>query len=352
MTQVDTSAPVMVTGATGYVAGWLVKMLLEAGATVHAAVRKPDDPKKVGHLQAMADASPGEIRFFKADLLSEGAYHEAAQGCAVIFHTASPFVTAVSDPQKELVDPAVLGTKNVLDEANKVESVRRVVLTSSSAAIFGDNTDCAKAPGGVLTEEVWNTSSSLSHGPYLYSKTLAEKKAWEMVEAQDRWDLVVINPTLVIGPSTNPKPTSESFSIVKKLGDGHMFPAAPRYGMGVVDVREVAQAHVEAAFRPEAEGRHILSGHDTDLLEMGLALREKFADTHWLPHFAAPKAAIWLVGPLLDAALTRDTVTRNVNVPFRCDNSKSQRALGITYRPMKESLEEMFQQMVDTGAFS
>ena len=86
----DTSSPVMVTGATGYIAGWIVKGLLEQGLTVHAPVRSPEDPKKVGYLQEIADNSDGEIKFFKADLLEDGSYDEAMQGCSIVFHTASP----------------------------------------------------------------------------------------------------------------------------------------------------------------------------------------------------------------------------------------------------------------------
>ena len=146
MTEIDISNPVMVTGATGFVAGWVVKRLLEAGCTVHAAVRDPDNLEKVRHLTDVAEASPGEIRFFKADLLQNGSYDEPMKGCAVVFHTASPFTVDVKDPQKELIDPAVNGTKNVLEAVNRVESVTRVVLTSSCAAIYGDNADVARAP--------------------------------------------------------------------------------------------------------------------------------------------------------------------------------------------------------------
>ena len=159
----NTSAPVMVTGATGYVAGWLVKRLLEEGFTVHAAVRDPDRTEKLKYLNELAESAPGEIRYFKADLLDEGSYAEAMQGCEVVFHTASPFSLNTDDPQKELIEPAQLGTRNVLEQANKTESVKRVVVTSSCAAIYGDNADLEDIEGDAFTEEVWNTSSSLEH---------------------------------------------------------------------------------------------------------------------------------------------------------------------------------------------
>ena len=120
-----------------------------------------------------------------------------------------------------MIDPAVNGTKNVLTTANQVDSVKRVVVTSSCAAIYTDAIDCQLAPDGILTEEIWNTTASLDYQPYSYSKTLAEKAAWQMVEKQSRWDLVAVNPCFVMGPALNPKvATSESIHILKQLGWG------------------------------------------------------------------------------------------------------------------------------------
>ena len=174
---IDTSRPALVTGDTGYVAGWLIKALLEAGVTVHACVRNPDNTAKQQHLINVAAAAPGEIKFFKADLLDEGSFDAAMAGCGVVFHTDSPFTAAVKDPQRDLVDPAVKGTRNVLSAVNRTETVSRVVVTSSCKAIYGDNADVAKAPGGRLDESVWNTSSTLAHNAYSFSKTEAEKAA-------------------------------------------------------------------------------------------------------------------------------------------------------------------------------
>ncbi|MDX1292309.1 MAG: NAD-dependent epimerase/dehydratase family protein, partial [Hyphomonas sp.] len=151
MPNIDTNTPVLVTGATGYVAGWLIRQLLEAGVTVHAAVRDPDNAEKRAHLDAMAASLPGDIRFFKADLLDDGSFDAATQGVGTVFHTASPFIVQYDDPQKDLVDPAVNGTENVLRSASRVDSVKRVVLTSSCAAIFSNINDVLTAPGGMLT---------------------------------------------------------------------------------------------------------------------------------------------------------------------------------------------------------
>ena len=342
--------PVLVTGATGFVAGWIVKDLLDLGHTVHAAVRDPSNTQKIAHLEQLAEGSPGSIEFFAADLLQPGSYAEAMQGCSVVFHTASPFTTRVKDPQSELIDPAVNGTRNVLETVNQTDSVERVVLTSSCAAIYTDAKDCASAPGGRLTEDIWNTTASLDYQPYSYSKVLAEREAWRIADEQGRWDLVVINPSLVIGPALNAAPTAESFSIIKMLADGTTRFGAPRLGMGVVDVRDVAAAHIEAARRPQAHGRHITSGHNTDLLALGKALQNRYGKDYPLPTRPMPKTLLWLVGPYI-AGMPRRFIADNVDVEFNADNTKSREELGMSYRPLSESMNDMFAQMIEAGTF-
>jgi len=351
MTKIDPKAPIMVTGATGYVAGWLVEKLLDEGHAVHAPVRDPDNEEKLKYLNALASEAPGTIRYYRADLLEQGSYAEAMKGCELVFHTASPFTTDVDDPVKELIEPAKLGTRNVLEQANETLSVKRVVVTSSCAAIYGDNADLEDTPDGVFTEEIWNTSSSVDHQPYSYSKTLAEREAWEIAGGQDRWDLITVNPSLVLGPGINPESTSESFNIMKQYGDGTLKMGAPRMGFGVVDVRDLGEAHYRAGFTPEAEGRYIVSGHNTDLFDLAKPLREEFGDRYPFPKRAMPKWLIWLAGPMINEAMTRKFVSRNVGLPWKADNSKGKRDLGLSYRPLEETVVDFFQQMVENGVF-
>lgn len=349
----DTSAPVLVTGATGYIAGWLVRRLLETGFTVHAAVRDPDREDKVSHLKAMERELPGQIRFFQSDLLVDGSYTEAMAGCRVVFHTASPMVIAVEDPQRDLLDPAVKGTRNVLESASATESVERVVVTSSMAAMVGDLADIAALPGGVITEESWNMSSSPRHLPYSHSKALAERAAWEVAETQSRWRLVTVNPGMVLGPAASQRaPECFSFSVMKQFGDGTLKAGAPAYEIGIVDVRDVAEAHLRAGFTAQAAGRHIVFAESRSLLEIGHTLRAKFGSDWPFPRHELPKWLVWLVGPLLDKAATRSVVSRNIKYPCRGDNSKSRRALGMTYRPLEPGITDMFQQLIDTGSLT
>jgi nucleoside-diphosphate-sugar epimerase len=346
----DKSKPVLVTGATGFLAGWVVKRLLEEGFTVHAAVRDPSNKKKIAHLEKLADELPGTVKFFAADLLNEGSYSDAMKGCSIVFHTASPFTSRYDDPQRDLIDPAVKGTKNVLTTVNTTKSVGRVVLTSSCAAIFTDNTDVAEAPGGILTEDIWNRTAALDYQPYSYSKTLAERLAWEMADAQDRWKLVTINPALILGPSISGDSTSESHNIIRQFGDGSMKTGVPPMEIGMVDVRDVAEAHIRAAFVPEAEGRNIVFAEVHSFLDTSNMLREKYGMKFPLPRKELPKWLLWLIGPMVNKALTRKMVSRGMNVRWRADNSKSKKVLGIQYGPVSRAVTEMFQQMIDTGA--
>lgn len=347
---IDKSKPVMVTGANGYVASWLVKKLLEDGITVHAAVRDPKNDTKIGHLKEAAAQTKGEIKFFASDLLKPNSYKEAMEGCELVFHTASPFTNNYKDAQKELIDPAVLGTENVLVTANEVASVKRIVVTSSCAAIYTDAIDSVNAPGGQLTEEVWNTTASLTYQPYSYSKTLAEKKAWEIEKSQNRWDLVTINPCLVLGPPLNPQnTTSESVNILKMLGGGDMKMGAPKMGVGIVDVRDVADAHYKAGFVPEAKGRYITAAHNTNFLEMGTVLLPKYGDKFPLPKKALPKWLLMLIGPMANKLFTRKFIRNNVNIPWLADNSKIKADLKMNFRPMLETMEDSFQNLIDEG---
>ena len=341
MSKIDLSKPILVTGANGYVASWLVKKLLDEGFTVHAAVRNPDNKEKIAHLEEAANTAKGSIKFFVTDLLVAGSYKEAMEDCSLVYHTASPFTVEVKDPQKELIDPAVNGTANVLNTAKETSSVQRVVVTSSCAAIYTDAVDTINAPGGRLTEEVWNTTASIDYQPYSLSKTLAEKKAWEIADTQSQWDLIVINPCLVLGPALNPKnTTSESKNILKMLGDGQMKMGAPRMGTGVVDVRDVAMAHYKAGTTQNASGRYITAAHETSFLDMGMELLHKYGEAYPLPKKAIPKWLLLIVGPLTNKAFTHKFIRNNVDVPWRVDNSKITREFEIEFRPLRETMED------------
>lgn len=348
MTNIDTSRPVLVTGASGYIASWIVKYLLEKGYTVHGTVRDKEKRYKVAHLMEIADNAPGALQLFEADLLHPGSFQKAMEGCELVLHTASPFfIQGVKDPKKELVEPALQGTRNVLETANQTPTVKRVVLTSSVAAIYGDAIELEDKASGKFTEEDWNASSDLRNQPYNYSKTLAEKEAWAMVEEQDRWDLVVLNPAFVLGPTLSERTDSTSTEFVLNLINGQFATGAPDLYFGVVDVRDVAQAHIKAGFRPEVEGRHILSSRELSVVEMARILREQYDGKYKIPKGKLPALLLYLFGPF--QGFGWGYINRNVGYPVRFDNSRSKEQLDMEYRPVRETLIDQVAQFEEKG---
>jgi nucleoside-diphosphate-sugar epimerase len=150
-----------------------------------------------------------------------------------------------------------------------------------------------------------------------------------------------------MGPALNAGNHSESMNILKMYGDGQMKMGAPKVGMGIVDVRDVAEAHFKAGFTPEAKGRYITAAHNTDMLEMGTVLIPKYGDKYPLPKKALPKWLLMLIGPLTSKLFTRRFVKNNVNIPWNADNSKIKKELGMTFRPLQETMEDSFQVLID-----
>tara|TARA_B100001109_G_scaffold231052_1_gene207974 strand:- start:286 stop:1059 length:774 start_codon:yes stop_codon:yes gene_type:complete len=249
------------------------------------------------------------------------------------------------DPQKEIINPALEGTKNVLKSVNETNSVKRVVLTSSVAAIYGDGIDSKNVPNGIFDETMWNTSSTPTMGEYSYSKTVAEKEAWKICEAQNRWDLISINPSFVLGPALNTKADFESKKFALQLGNGDLKSGAPDITLGMVDVRDVADAHVKACFNESIKGRFILSSESLSLLDAGLFIKEKFGDKYPVPTRNAPKFIIWLMAPFI--GIKRSFVSRNIGYKVDFDNTKSINELKIKYRPISQAVTDFFQQFID-----
>ena len=344
--KIDKSCPVLITGATGYLAGWVVKYFLEDGFKVHAAIRDVDNKEKRKHLDRIAKNCNGEIEYFESDLLKNGSYKVAMEGCQIVVHTASPFLLDTKDAKVELIDPALNGTMNVLNSVNEIESVQKVILTSSVAAIYGDAVDSQNIPDHTFDETMWNTTSSETNNEYSYSKTLAEKKAWTMYEGQSRWNLITINPSLVIGPSLNPSANFQSKKIMLQMGNGDLRFGAPDLRIGMVDVRDVGKAHLNAALNIKSNGRYILSSESVSFLELGKILSDSFGNVYPFPKREAPKFLFWLLAPFF--GVKRNFVSNNAGYAVYFNNSKSISELNINYRPVKVSAIDFFQQLIET----
>ena len=345
MKTIDQSKPILVTGGTGYLASWIIKQLLDEGKEVRTTVRNLSQKDKSAHLTGLAVKSKGTLTFFEADLLKKGSFTEAMAGCELVIHTASPFkISGLKNAQKELVEPALEGTRNVLESVNSTESVKRVVLTSSIVAIYGDAVDIQKTANGIFTEEDWNFSSSVDHQPYPYSKTLAEKLAWEMAGKQNRWDLLTINPGFIMGPSLSKRTDSTSIDIMIQLATGKFKTGVPSGEMGFIDVRDVAKAHILAGFSPTASGRHICVSHQKTFLDMANVIKASYPK-YPLPTGFVPKWLFWLIAPLV--GFTRKYVKLNVGIDLKFDNSYIRKDLGIEFIPFEKTITDHFEQILN-----
>ena len=235
------SQTVLVTGGSGYIAGFLIRQLLDAGWTVHTTVRSLS---RVAELRPLLGGTPETLRFFAADLTSDAGWDEAAAGCSHVAHVASPFPLHVPKDPEELVGPARDGALRALRAARKA-GVTRFVLTSSFAAVGYGHPANRYVAGQVFTEADWTVLENPAVPPYMRSKTVAERAARDWIAAEgEGMEFVSVNPVAVLGPVTNGD-LSTSIELVKQLLEGGI-PALPNVGFGIVDVRDVADLHVRA----------------------------------------------------------------------------------------------------------
>jgi nucleoside-diphosphate-sugar epimerase len=337
------SETALVTGGSGFVASHLIQQLLADGAGVNTTVRSLANIRKMQPLLELKRRYPERLRVFEADLLKEGSFAAPMQGCTLVYHVASPFMLPekIKDGRRQMLEPALRGTQNVLASVNATDSVRRVVFTSTVGAIFGDYIDVMSMPGRILREAHFNSTSSLTHNPYHYSKVMAEKEAWNIAERQDRWSLVSINPGLILGPSLTPASESGSLFLLDEMLRGMFFYGMPDMGVTTVDVRDVALAHIRAAHTPGAKGRYILA--DTRMvsfLEMAKMLSDVHRRPYLLPKRQIPGWLIKMVGPMF--GLSQEYMRNHIGIRFAVDNHRSIEELGIVYRPLDETLKDHY----------
>jgi dihydroflavonol-4-reductase len=282
---------VLLTGVSGFLGGHVASALLAAGYQVRGSVRSLAKADKARETLANAGADVSRLEFVALDLLKDDGWDAAAEGCRFLLHTASPFVIQMPADKTELIRPAIEGTERALNAGLKA-GVERIVLTSSMAAIAYGHDRSRSAP---FTAADWTDLEGRGCNAYVESKTRAERRAWEIMKAAGRAaDLVVINPSGIFGPLLDEDPGTSAQMVIRMLNGS--VPAAPRFNFAVVDVRDVAAAHVAALTAPSAGGRRFPMGERTlSLKKFADILRPRFpAYAKKTPRFELPDWAVRL----------------------------------------------------------
>eukprot|EP00931_Biecheleriopsis_adriatica_P091226 TRINITY_DN65123_c0_g1_i1.p1 TRINITY_DN65123_c0_g1~~TRINITY_DN65123_c0_g1_i1.p1 ORF type:complete len:358 (-),score=38.70 TRINITY_DN65123_c0_g1_i1:193-1266(-) len=342
---------VAVTGASGFVGSHIVKELLQRGYTVRAPLRDPTNEEKIAHLKAFAAESSGNLELTSGDLLQPGSYDQAFQGADAVIHTAAVVeILQVTDPQKEIVDPAVVGTRNVLDSIDKSGSVKTLVYTSTVLAVqsFGKEED------HLFTEADWNDWSTIENGdPYGYAKTQAET----LVHSHSRgkpYSVRVINPGVVLGPVFCKAHTKSSTVLVRELLYQNPM---NNYFSSFVDARDVAKAHLEALERPAAAGKRFIVVSDagcmctTDLQAYSAKACPEFATTG-VPKFSPMTLSVLSVLskiPLVGSFFMSEFQRLVFQCKIEFSNASAKDVLGLTFRPLEETVRDSARSMVDGG---
>lgn len=335
---------VLVTGGSGFIGSRCILQLLSAGHQVRTTVRDlKREPEVRATLKVGVAGSTDGLSFVAADLEKEAGWLEATTGCEYVLHVASPFPANVPKHEDELIIPAREGALRVL-RASRDAGVKRVVLTSSFAAIgYGH-----KPHQTLLDETNWTDPNGEGVTAYVKSKTLAERAAWEFIAREGKgMELSVVNPVGVFGPVLGPD-YATSILIIQRLMDGAV-PGLPRIYFGAVDVRDVAELHLQAMTHPAAKGERFLAvaGDFLSTLDVARILKRRMGEAaKRVPTRQLPD---WLVR----LAALRDPAVRQIipelGIVKNATSQKAQRVLGWTPRSNEDAIVATAESLMRLG---
>jgi dihydroflavonol-4-reductase len=319
------SSKVLVTGGSGYLATQLIATLLRDGREVRTTVRSSDAEADVRQAVDRGGENDADLEVVAADLTSDVGWSAALEGVEEVHHVASPIPSTQPKDPDELIVPAREGTLRVLKAAQDV-GARRVVLTSSFAAV-----GYSPKPVREFTEADWTDPETPGLAPYPRSKAVAERAAWDFVSAEGGdTQLVVLNPTFIAGPSLVPTLRS-TLNLFKAIIEGTV-PALPRQRFGIVDVRDVADAHITAMATPAAAGKRFLL----------------LADGPTLTWVSVAEILRNHLGPAGERITTEEVPGEDPS-PLTIHNERAKQELGWRPRPAETTITETADSLRDLG---
>jgi nucleoside-diphosphate-sugar epimerase len=328
---------VLVTGGSGFLAGWCMVELLGQDYEVRTTVRDLAREQEVRDAVSAGGQAGEKLTILAADLTGDDGWSEAVAGCDYVLHVASPFPPVQPKDPDELIVPAREGTLRVL-RAAFAAGVKRTVVTSSVAAIAGG----ATTPGP-LTEEDWTDLDFAGLSPYVRSKTIAERAAWELAREQGAEErLATVNPGAILGPLLSPD-ASYSLEAIQRLLKG--IPGTPKVGFSFVDARDVAALQVKAMLSPEAGGQRFIAV--TEFLWMAevaaVLRRELGADAAKVPTRGVPNLLVRAMA-LFDPGIR--SITNQLGKKLTYSSEKARTVLGWSPRPIEATIAETARSMV------
>jgi nucleoside-diphosphate-sugar epimerase len=337
-----THKPVLVTGASGFIAIHCIIQLLEQGYSVRGTLRSIQRESELRSTLAKFVQANDRLTFVQADLLADAGWAEAMRGCDFVLHVASPFPIEAPKDENDLIRPAKEGTLRVLRAAAE-NGVKRMVLTSSVAAIAAGH----PREKTHFDEKDWSLPDSPTIGAYPKSKTLAEKAAWEFVKSlplERPLELAVINPGYVLGPLPDTYQRTSGELIKQLMGDS--LPGLARVQFSGVDVRDVAAAHIAAMTTPEAAGQRFLCINQQFWLHEAAEILNKHFSTrgYKVPIRILPSWLVRIVALFLPAVkAVRDTLDREIFT----DSSLIRKTLNWQPRTLEQTLVDMAESMIE-----